>query len=113
MPQDVSAFKVTPPLGYDCIIVVNWNPPSNADASLVERYMVKSPSGNFTTTRTAVSVIYDCEVESNAQIGIHAVDSCGRGGASSQNILVKLLETSSNSSGSVTTEQNPITEEQR
>lgn len=57
------------------------------------------------------SVIYHCEVESNAQIRIHAVDSCDRSGAGSNNTIVELLETMRNSSGSVTTEGNPTTEE--
>ena len=65
--------------------------------------MVESPSGNFTTTRTAVSVIYDCEVELNAQIEIHAVDSCDRNGTSADNTISELLDTKNNSSGIITT----------
>ena len=71
--------------------------------------MVESPSGNVTTTRTTVSVIYDCEVESNAQIRIYAVDSCDRNGPSSDNIISELLETTNNSSGIVTTQHGIIT----
>ena len=102
IPQDVSAFKVSPSSEGNCIIVVNWNPPSNANTTLVKQYMVESPFGNLTTMKTAVSVIYDCEVESDAQIGIYTVDSCDRDGASSDNSIAELLETTNNSSGIVT-----------
>ena len=52
-PQDVSAIKVTPPPSEDaCIIVVNWNRPSNTNTTLVKHYMVQSSSGNVTTINT-------------------------------------------------------------
>ena len=75
----------------------------------MKHYVVESPSGNLTTTKTAVSVIYDCEIESNAQIRIYAVNSCDRDGASSDNTIAELLETTNNSSGSVTTQHSIIT----
>ena len=103
-PQEVSAIKVTPPSEDDCIIIVNWNPPSNENTTLVKYYMVQSPSGNVTTINTKGSVIYHCDLESNAQIRIHAIDSCHRSGTSSDNIIADLLETINNSSGNVTTE---------
>ena len=113
IPQDVSAFKVTPSSGDDCIIVVNWNPPSNANTSLVKQYMIESPSVDYMTTKTAIAVallIHQCEVGSNTHIRIHAIDSCNRNGTSSDNIITDLLETTNNSSGGVTTQQNPIAE---
>jgi hypothetical protein len=55
-----------------------------------------------------------CEVEPDARIGVRAMDICDRDGATSDNLIVELLQASSNSTGSVlTTEQNPTTEEQR
>ena len=105
IPQDVSAFEVTlPSSGDNCIIVVNWNPPINANISLVKRYTVESSS-----------VIFHCQVELNAEIEIRAIDSCGRGGASSSDniiAIVDVLETA-NSSKSVTTDQPSTTDEQR
>ena len=110
VPRDISASKVIPPSGDDCITVVNWNPPSNINANLVKRYTVESSNINSTTSTTAVCIIYNCEVESDAQIGVSAVDYCDRDGAASDNPLAELLQASSNSSRSVTTEQSPTTE---
>ena len=110
MPRGISALKVTPPSGDDCITVINWNPPGNINANLVKRYTVKSPTINSSTSTTAVCIIYNCEVESDAQIGVRAVDYCDRDGAASDNPLAELLQASSNSSRSVTTEQTPTTE---
>ena len=109
----MSAFKVIPSSGDDCIIVVNWNPPSNANTSLVKQYMVESPSGNHTTTKTAIAVallIHHCNVEADTLIRIHAIDSCDRNGASSNNNITELLEVANSS---ITTEQSPTTKDQR
>ena len=110
MPQNISASKVTPPSGDDCITVVNWTPPGNINANLVKHYTVESPNINSTTSATTVCIIYSCEAESNAQIGVRAMDYCGRDGAASDNLLAELLQVSSNSSRSVTTEQSPTAE---
>ena len=110
MPRDISASKVTPPSGDDCIAIVNWNPPGNINANLVKRYTVESSNINSTTSTTAVCIIYNYEVESDAQIGVRAVDYCDRDGAASDNPLAELLQASSNSSGGATTEQSPTTE---
>ena len=115
MPQDVTAIKVTPSTGDVCIIVVNWNPPSNVNISLVEQYMVESPSGNHTTTKTAIAVallIHRCNVGADTLIRIHAIDPRSRNGASSDNNVTELLEVANNSSGSITTEQSPTTRDQ-
>lgn len=115
MPQNVTAFKVTPPSGIDCIIVVNWNPPINADASLIEQYMVESPSGNHTTTTTKIAValfIHHCEVGANTYIKIHAIDSCGRNGVSSDDNITDLIRVANNSLEGVTTQQIPTTDVQ-
>ena len=104
-PQGVSAIKVIPPSEDDCIIVINWNPPSNVNTSLVKQYMVESPSGNQTTTAIAVALlIHHCVVGSDTHVRIHAIDSCDRNGFSSDNVISELLEASSNSSGIVTTQ---------
>ena len=107
IPQDVSAIKVTPPSEDNCIVVVNWNPPSNANTSLVKKYTVESPSRNLTTTMTVDSVVYECEMESSDQVRIHAVDFCDRSGAISDSTIAQLLEVT----GSITTSRNPATEE--
>ena len=99
---------MTPPSEDDCVIIVSWNPPSNENTTLVKNYMVQSPSGNLTTINTTASIIYKCKFESNAQIGIRAIDSCHRSGTSSDNVITDLLETTNNSSGNVTTEQSSI-----
>ena len=112
MPQDVTAFEITPPPGDNCIILVNWIPPSNTNSSLVKRYNLESPAGNFITktarTEIAVALLaHHCENGSNARISIHAIDSCGRNGASSNDsivIVTELLER--NSSSSVTTQHS-------
>ena len=108
MPQDVSAIKVTPPLEDSCIVVVNWNPPSNANTSLVKKYVVESPSRNLTTTVTIDSVVYECGMESSHQVRIHAIDSCDRSGASSDSTIAELLQVTR----SVSTSQSSATEEQ-
>ena len=120
MPQNVTAFKVIPPSGNDCIIVVNWNPPINAkpNTSLIQQYVVviESPSGNHTTTTTKIAValfIHHCEVGANTYIKIHAIDSCDRNGVSSDNNITDLLEVANKTLGSITTQQIPTTEEQR
>ena len=107
MPRNVTAFEITPPPGDNCIILVNWIPPSNTNSSLVKRYNLESPAGNFTTktTRTKIAVAllaHHCENGSNARISIHAIDSCGRNGASSNDSIVIVTELL-NSSSSVTT----------
>jgi hypothetical protein len=114
MPRDVSALKVIPISSEnDCITVVNWNPPGNINANLVAHYAVESLTINSTTLTATVCIIYDCIIESGAQIRIRTVDICDRDGATSDNLIVDLLQTSSNSSGNVTTEQSPTTKEQR
>ena len=116
MPQDVTAFEITPSPGDNCIIVVNWNSPSNANTSLVKQYKLESPAGNFTTktarTEIAVALLaHHCKNESDAYIRIHGIDSCGRNGASSNDsivIITELLEGTNNSLLSITTQHmNP------
>ena len=108
IPQDVTAYKVTPSSGDDCIVVVNWKPPSNINMTHLKHYMVESPSGNFTTTKTANAaalLIHHCRVKSNTSITIHAIDRCDRNGVSSDNITIELLGLPSNPSR--TTEAKP------
>ena len=115
MPQNVTAFEITPPPGDNCIIVVNWMPPNNTNISLVEQYKLESPAGNFITktarTEIAVALLaYHCEDESNARIRIHAIDSCRRNGASSNDSIVIVTELiERNSSLSVTTQHSIFT----
>ena len=96
-PQDVTAFEITPPPGDNCIILVNWMPPNNTNTSLVKQYKLESPAGNFITktprTKIAVALLaHHCENGSNARISIHAIDSCGRNGASSNDSIVTVTE---------------------
>ena len=97
VPQHVTAFEITPPPGDNCIIVVNWMPPSNTNSSLVKQYQLESPAGNFITktarTEIAVALLaHHCEHGSNARISIHAIDSCGQNGASSNDSIVTVTE---------------------
>ena len=99
MPQNVTAhvFEIPPPPGDNCIIVVSWIPPNNANSSLVKQYKLESPAGNFITktprTEIAVALLaHHCENGSNARISIHAIDSCGRNGASSNDSIVTVTE---------------------
>ena len=118
IPQDVTAYIVTPSSGDDCIIVVSWKPPSNINMTLLRHYMVESLSGNFTTTKPAIAVALvnnHCQPEllMNTSIRIHAIDYCDRNGASSDNVITKLLEVARNSTGSVTihsTQTEPTTQ---
>ena len=112
MPQHVTAFEITPSPGDNCIIIVNWFPPSNANTSLVKQYKLESPAGNFTTntarTEIAVALLaHHCEDESNSRIRINAIDSCGRSGASSNDSIVKITEFLDSSS--VTTQHTNLT----
>ena len=116
MPQNVTAFEVTPPPGDNCIIVVNWMPPNNTNISLVKQYKLESPAGNFITytarTEIAVALLaHHCENGSNARIRIHAIDSCDRNGASSNDsiVIAELIERNVNSSSSVTTQHSIFT----
>jgi hypothetical protein len=114
MPQNVTAFEITPPPGDNCIIVVNWNPPNNTNTSLVKQFKVESPAGNFTTntarTEIAVALVaHHCEDGSNARIKIQAIDSCGRDGASSSDSIVIVTELlAEENSSSVTTQHLDI-----
>ena len=68
--------------------------------------MVESPSGNFTTAKTANAVallIHHCQIESNTSIRIYTIDYCDRHSANSDNIIMELLEVGSKSSGGITT----------
>jgi hypothetical protein len=113
MPQKVTAFEITPSSpGDNCIIVVNWIPPINTNTSLVKQYKLESPAGHFTTkeprTEIAVALLaHHCEDGSNARIKIHAIDSCNRSGASSNDSIVIVTELLADSS-SVTTQRSDI-----
>ena len=94
-------FEIPPAPGDDCIIVINWMPPNNTNISLVKQYQVEleSPAGNFITktarTEIAIALLaHHCENGSltNARVSIHAIDSCGRNGASSNDSIVTVTE---------------------
>ena len=109
----MTAFEITPPPGDNCIILVNWIPPGNTNSSLVKQYRLESPAGNFVTktprTEIAVALLaHHCENGSNARISIHAIDSCGRNGASSNDSIVIVTEllADRNFSSSVTTQHS-------
>jgi hypothetical protein len=78
----------------------------------VKQYKLESPAGHFTTkeprTEIAVALLaHHCEDGSNARIKIHAIDSCNRSGASSNNSIVIVTELLADSL-SVTTQHSDI-----
>ena len=90
IPQNVTANMIAL-ASEDCVILLQWMPPSVAESS-VNHYVVDSSSGRFITRDTSVEIallIHHCN--STAYIRIHAVDYCDRDGPSTNDVLGLLL----------------------
>ena len=89
LPLNVTAERITP-LKLDCVIIVQWDQPSNSEASYVDHYNVSFPSGSARIP-TAISIlVHLCETD--IDIKISAVDHCGREGPSTGGILANFLD---------------------
>lgn len=90
MPQNVTANMIASP-SEDCVILLQWMPPSVAESS-VNHYVIDSSSGCFITRHTSVEtalLIHHCN--DTTYIRIHAVDYCDRDGPSTNDVLGLLL----------------------
>lgn len=90
MPQNVTANMIASS-PEDCVILLQWMPPSVAESS-VNHYVIDSSSGRFITRDTSVEIallIHHCN--RNTYIKIHAVDYCDRDGPSYNDLLGLLL----------------------
>ena len=91
IPQNVTANIRIALASEDCVILLQWMPPSVAESS-VNHYVIDSSSGRFITRDTSVEIallIHHCN--STTYIRIHAVDYCDRDGPSTNDTLGLLL----------------------
>ena len=91
-PHNVRAAEVSPPNDNICIILVQWDPPTNTDQSNIDRYIVYVPSRDIMDIESsAISVlrIPNCR-EGNVGIQVAAVNHIGCLGQNSSEIQPSL-----------------------
>ena len=91
MPQNVTAVETTVRPDV-CVVIVEWDPPSNIAECEIQGYVIEHPSGKSITqsNRVTISLLLE-HCETGINISIHAVDQCGRNGSRANNILTELL----------------------
>ena len=89
IPQNVTANMISL-TSEDCVILLQWMPPSVAKSS-INHYVVDSSSGRFTTIDTSVKIALLIHNSTTYYIRIHAVDYCDRDGPSTNDTLGLLL----------------------
>ena len=103
-PQIISATVISRPTNNICIILVQWNPPTNSIESDVDRYIIYVPSRNMNVTSiSTVSplTVMNCDVDVRVQVA--AVSGIGCVGQNSSEVQPDLLAVSTED-GSATTE---------
>ena len=80
MPHRTAATEI-PSTSDPCVLLLEWDPPSNIPKSDVDHYIVNIPSGNITTNENSTLVTYLIpQCTSNLRINVQAVNHCGQKG---------------------------------
>ena len=106
-PQKVEAAQVSERNENMCIILVQWDPPTNSDPSDIDRYRVSAtPQGIVNSENSAISVLQvpNCRDE-DTRIQVTAVNRVGCVGINSSEVRPSLLDiqTATTANGSATT----------
>ena len=108
VPQSISATEISRPIDTLCIILVQWDPPANSDASDIDQYIVYVPSRNIEVTVSSSSPLTTLTVMNcgdDIRIQVAAVNRGCVGMNSSEVPLILLdIPNASTTNGSGTTE---------
>ena len=107
-PQNVRAAEVSERNENMCIILVQWDPPTNSDPSDIARYGVSvTPQGivNFVLSAISVLQVPNC-LDEDTRVQVAAINRVGCVGMNSSEVRPTLLDiqTATTPNGSVTTE---------
>ena len=92
VPRNVRAAEVSPPTESICIILVQWDPPTNAEQSDIDRYIVYVPSrGIVDIESSAISVLRIPNCRNGIGILVAAVNRIGCMGQNSSEVQPSLL----------------------
>ena len=97
MPQDAAAVEI-PSRQEMCVLLIEWDPPSNINSLNIERYVINTSRKHeipvTNETSTLASFVSDCEDLIDLNISIAAVDRCGRMGVNTANFTPNIHSTS-------------------
>jgi hypothetical protein len=102
-PQNVKAAEASERINNNCIILVQWDPPTNIDVSDIGHYIIMVPSRNITENESsAILALRIRNCHGNDSIQVAAVNRFGCVGASSPKTQPSLLDDITRTTGSTT-----------
>ena len=92
-PQNVRAAQISQDNDSNCIILVQWDPPTNVNESDIDHYIITVPSRNIVETESsAITALRIRNCHSNDSIQVAAVNRFGCVGENSLQTRPSLLD---------------------